>query len=597
MDAEKLKLLLGEEAKDIIADKMNLRPNLRGEVVCPLHPDKDPSMTWFKDGLMWRCHACQGKIDIFDCLMQSENLTFLEAKGRLAAMVGQAPDEKPLRTEKEKYIKPNIKTRPLSNPAIEYMNKRKIKAETLEAWEVAERDWKDKPVYVFQYFNEKNELEYVSYRGIGKNTEKGGCEKNTKAILWGMWQIDTEKPVVITEGQIDALAVWQAGYKNVVSVPSGANNLTWIEYCWEWLQGISEFIIFADNDIPGREMAENIKKRLKNVKVIYHEKYKDANEVLYYLGEEAVLELVEEAINQTPAGIIDLAEVEYKPADSEQHYRIETGFVEYDVLVDDWRTQELTVIFGRNGEGKTTFISQIIGHCIEQGTKTFLYSGEMSNQKIQDWLYRQLIGGNKEYLRRIKTKYGGKEEPTAEAISTIKEWHKSKLYLYDRSLKDTRNELDRFFDVMELGVRRYGIKLFVVDNLMAILEENADSLYSDQANFVQRSKHFAIDNNAHVVLLTHPNKEKREIKGDTGNLEKTDISGSNNIPNKADNIIAVERNWDEESDCNAIVTSLKDRSGGRRKAFKYRFSTETLRFYNAATRKERAYGWTSMGKE
>ena len=81
------------------------------------------------------------------------------------------------------------------------------------------------------------------------------------------------------------------------------------------------------------------------------------------------------------------------------------------------------------------------------------------------------------------------------------------------------------------------------------------------------------------------------MKGEEGNLEKTDISGSNNIPNKADYVIAIERNWDESSDCNAIVTSLKDRSGGQRKVFKYRFSRDTLRFYNATTPQEREYGW------
>jgi twinkle protein len=134
--------------------------------------------------------------------------------------------------------------------------------------------------------------------------------------------------------------------------------------------------------------------------------------------------------------------------------------------------------------------------------------------------------------------------------------------------------------------------LFIIDNLMAVLEENADSLYSDQANFVQKCKDFAIKQNCHVVLLAHPNKEKKEVKkGSEGNLEKTDISGSNNIPNKADNIIAIERVWDEEGDCDAIITCLKDRESGQRKAFKYLFSRETLRFYNDWTKENVVYGW------
>ena len=601
LGAETLKLTLGEQAKDIIADGMGFKPNKQKMVTCPLHPDKTPSMSWYKDGLMWRCHACEGKIDIYDYLTKTAGLTFPEAKRKVADMVGQAPDLSPIRTEKPTYVKPKIKTWPLSQEAIEYMDKRKIKKETLAEWHVVEGlNHKKKPSYVFQYWDDKGDLLFVSYRKIGRaetNDDKGGTEKNTKSILWGMWHVNKELPLVITEGQPDAMAIWQSGYKNVVSVPGGTGNLKWIDHCWEWLQGINEFIIFADNDDPGREMAENIAKRLHNVKVIYHPDYKDANEVFYYLGEEAVFELIEAAIKEAPPGIIDVAELEYKPADSERHVRIETGFKEYDMLVDDWRTQEVTVIFGRNGEGKTTFISQIIGHCIEQDVKVFLYSGEMSDQKIQDWLYRQVIGKNTRCLRSVQTKYGHKLEPTPEAVRSIKEWHREKLYLYDRSLTDTRDNLDRFFEVMELALRRYGIRLYVIDNLMAILEENADSLYSDQANFVQRCKNFSIDKDVHIVLLTHPNKEKREIKGDEGNLEKTDISGSNNIPNKADNIIAVERVWGEERKCDAIITSLKDRNGGQRMPFKFWFSRQTLRFYNDVTAQDKQYGWEAYHYE
>ena len=90
---------------------------------------------------------------------------------------------------------------------------------------------------------------------------------------------------------------------------------------------------------------------------------------------------------------------------------------------------------------------------------------------------------------------------------------------------------------------------------------------------------------------------KKGASASSGNLEKTDISGSNNIPNKADYILAVERNWDPSSDCNAIITSLKDRNGGQRKPFKFRFSQETLRFYNSITPQEREYGWIGQANK
>jgi hypothetical protein len=79
-----------------------------------------------------------------------------------------------------------------------------------------------------------------------------------------------------------------------------------------------------------------------------------------------------------------------------------------------------------------------------------------------------------------------------------------------------------------------------------------------------------------------------------GNLGKTDISGTGNIGNKADNIIAIERNWGENRDCDAIITSLKDREAGARKPLKYFFSLKTLSFYNSDTQEKKHYEWEAI---
>lgn len=588
-DAQELKEKLGSQAKQIIADGLGFNIEKHDKVKCPLHDDKVPSMSWYEKGLIYRCHACQGQIDIYEYFTKFKGLSFQDALDEVMRLTGEG--SKPIMTKKTEYKIPKVDINELTDPFIQYMKQRKINLDTLNHWKVKQRNWNGQEVYVFQYFNEKNILEYVSYRGLGKNGIKGGCEKDTKPILWGIWHVDKSKPLVITEGQPDAMAVYQAGYKNVVSVPNGSNNLKWIQSNWEWLQDIPEFLVFADNDKPGIEMARNIQKKLKNVKILISNR-KDANEVLFFDGEDALLKLINDKLHELPQGIVDVSEVPYKTAMEQLEDTIETGFIQYDRHVEDWKPQELTIIFGRNGEGKTTFISQVISHNLEKGVPTFLYSGEMSEQKIQDWIYRQLIGNRKERYRTIISKYRDKTEPKPETLQKIKEWHKGKFFLYDRTIETDRN-LDKFFDVLEIGAKKFGIKLFVIDNLMAILEENADSLYSDQANFVQRCKFFAIDNNVHIVLLAHPNKEKQELINATkGNLQKTDISGSNNIPNKADNIIAIERLWGEDRPFDCIVTSLKDRNTGQRLIMNYFFSPQTLRFYNEFTKQQVNYSWT-----
>ncbi|HSN66723.1 MAG TPA: DnaB-like helicase C-terminal domain-containing protein [Fusibacter sp.] len=287
--------------------------------------------------------------------------------------------------------------------------------------------------------------------------------------------------------------------------------------------------------------------------------------------------------------VFDVAKLGYESLLNTQH-TIETGIYLYDSHVEDWKLGELTTIYGRNGEGKTTLISQIIAHNLNRKVKTFLYSGEMSENKLQSWLYHQVVGQDKDAYTTIQTKYGSKRELKPNVINAIKEWHKDTFYLYNRNTKRTIREMDRLFTTME-SCAKTGVLLFIIDNIMTALEENADSLYSDQANFVQRCKDFVIKNKVHIVLLAHPNKEKKEITGEKGNLDKTDISGSYNISNKSDNIVSVERVWNEEIDIDLILTSQKDRESGQRKIIPMMFSKETLRFYDSTTHQNVRYDW------
>jgi twinkle protein len=127
---------------------------------------------------------------------------------------------------------------------------------------------------------------------------------------------------------------------------------------------------------------------------------------------------------------------------------------------------------------------------------------------------------------------------------------------------------------MAIAAKRYGCKFFIVDNLMSAMEEVAESLNSDQSNFTQQCKDFAEAYNVHVMLVAHPNKLKKRGVA----LEKEDISGSNNIPNKADIILSVERNYSPEPRTYDVkLKLLKDREEGRYIAIKFVYNQETKR--------------------
>lgn len=103
----------------------------------------------------------------------------------------------------------------------------------------------------------------------------------------GMILVRQEGHITVT-GNCDALSLYEAGARNVVSVPSGCTNLEWIDHCWDWLEKFQAIVLFGDNDEPGRKMVREVVRRLDEARCSVVEEYpdrpdgtpcKDANEI------------------------------------------------------------------------------------------------------------------------------------------------------------------------------------------------------------------------------------------------------------------------------------------------------------------------------
>lgn len=300
--------------------------------------------------------------------------------------------------------------------------------------------------------------------------------------------------------------------------------------------------------------------------------------------------------------MLDLSKTRYVPLTERLSGAIETGFLDYDKHIFDLKPGEITILFGRNGEGKSTVASQMLAHHVSRNRKAYLYSGELSENKIQEWFYKQIIGADAKYYDIVKTKYGRKTDFKPNIISMVKEWSADKLYIYNMKLDKISKDSEKLFMDMTTA-KTLGCDLFVIDNLMTAYEINERTQYADQANFVQNCKNFATNNNVHIIIIAHPNKAQGELNHEStiGNLTKNDVSGTGNIPNKADNILAVERIWKvknaeyDQSVPDAYITSLKDREDGVRAVFRYWFSKHSLRFYNNNTPQFVDYDWKNEG--
>ena len=92
------------------------------------------------------------------------------------------------------------------------------------------------------------------------------------------------------------------------------------------------------------------------------------------------------------------------------------------------------------------------------------------------------------------------------------------------------NKLQDLQTSMEDTARKYGSKLFIIDNLMTVdLDATSESMNEMLTEFVQWLIQFSMKYNVATVLVCHP----RKLQPGVTNVGMYDISGTSNIINLA----------------------------------------------------------------
>lgn len=255
------------------------------------------------------------------------------------------------------YKLPTTQLLPITPAIVEYFAGRKISEETLNAYGVSS-DKHGNIVFPFYLESDPIFVKHRIPRTPQKNEPKEWADPDTRPILFGMNLCSFDQPLVITEGMIDTLSLYEAGVRNVVSVPSGCENMRWIEECWDWLERFDKIVIFGDNDLPGRQMVSQLVKRLGEARCSIVEDYplyegkelKDANEILCILGDLALLDTFYDAKDIPVRGLIDLSTV--VPEDPTTIERIQTKIPALDDAIGGLRMGAITVFTGKPGNGK-----------------------------------------------------------------------------------------------------------------------------------------------------------------------------------------------------------------------------------------------------
>ena len=379
-----------------------------------------------------------------------------------------------------------------------------------------------------------------------------------EATLYGQNQWSSGgKKLTITEGELDALSVSTAfdGKYPVVSIPNGASGARKaITKSLEWVTSFEEIYLWFDNDAPGLQAIEEVLNVLPigKVKIIKHDKYKDASEVLVEVGKAGLVNAFYNAEPYKPDGFIsplDIIDEATKP--------IEWGL--------PWFYEKLTkVSYGRRyGEvvavgagvsvGKTDFLMQQIAEDLK------------NNHHVATFMLEQ---SKVETLQRIAGKIDGTFYHLPDVTYDVDKLkttigNMSNLHIYDNFGKI---DWETIKGKIRAAVHSFDCRLFYIDNLTA-LNAHADDERRNLDGLMEEIASLAKELNVWILLVSHLNPPKSGNSHEAGGkVEQGQFTGSRAIMRWCQFMLGVERNTlhdDPQERCKGLVRCIKDRFSGK----------------------------------
>jgi twinkle protein len=430
---------------------------------------------------------------------------------------------------------------------------------------------------VFNYYKE-GDLVYQKARTKDKQFVSKRVKEGAPIPLYREDHISYEEPVLIVEGEMDALSFCEAGFYNVISPPHGAgtNKLLFEEFAKKTTtHGV---IICVDNDEKGKQLKHMLLEvfhgqSIREINIV--PSCKDINDVLVKYGVEGVEYAFNQARELPPDGVLtasDLLEKVLKLRHDESMQGVSTGFKNLDDIFSLVRG-ELTIISGFPGNGKSTFLNNMLVHSINlHNWRIASFSPE--HHPVESHLASLLeISTNIPYRSPFKR---GIEAPVVLTDEIIK---REVERLADRFIfirPDPRRVPETFENILgllEYGARNGGLDAVVIDPWNRIdLEATRDNTMTQKINkCLNEVQQFAEEYKTHVFIVAHPSKITGSHKGKPkdGSAPKilppteADISDSSNWWRRADNVIIVHREDPTTRQSQVHIRKCRNKTTGR----------------------------------
>ena len=412
------------------------------------------------------------------------------------------------------YVRPSheVKITVPDTKVVSWFADRGISKQTLQDLWVTEgpefmpQTGKEENTIQFNYFM-GDQLINVKYRDGRKNFK---LYKGAEKIFYNINSIIGYESAIIVEGEMDVLAMHEAGIKNVISVPNGAtlnsNNLEYLDNCIDYLEDKTKIILAVDADEPGQALKQEFIRRL-GAEVCYlvdFDDCKDANDYLIKYGADKLRAVIDYCQPVPLEGVSTLRDIEDELKDFVQNgfkpgYQI--GIENFDKIFSTYTSQFITVT-GIPSSGKSDFVDQMcVGYNKNYGWKTAFASPE--NQPT--FLHAHKL------MRKVWMDMPSPGDIGGSKWNQVADHVNDNFFFIDMDKYSLEAVLRKGAEL----VKRKGIKCLVIDPFNKVRDTNANS---DDVNrytleYLQKIEVFAKKYDVLVIIVAHPTKMYKDKDG------------------------------------------------------------------------------------
>ena len=400
----------------------------------------------------------------------------------------------------EPYIEKLLKSK-----ATQWFESRGISQQTLTDLRVGEgveympQTGKQENTIQFNYII-GDQLINVKYRDGRKNFK---LYKGAEKVFYNINSIVGYKECVITEGEMDVLALHEAGITNAISVPNGAtlhhNNLDYLDNCIDYFEDKEKIILAVDTDEPGLALRQELVRRLgaEVCFLVDFKDSKDANEYLQNHGKEKLKQAIRKARAYPLENVTTFKDIEgdvedfvtngFKPG-------FQVGLSNFDRIFSTYTSQFITVT-GIPSSGKSDFVDQmVVGYNANYNWKTAFASPE----NAPNYLHAHKL------MRKVWGDMPQREDIGSPKWKEVGEHVNDNFFFIDMEKYTLESVLRKGAEL----VKRKGIKCLVIDPFNKVRDKNASSLDVNvyTMEYLTKIESFAKKYDVLVFIVAHPTK-------------------------------------------------------------------------------------------